>query len=104
MSIALGQAGFTSGGPAVVAALAKGAKGDFIAKNLEVPAQYIELHPKAEKAQEESATASEFPEIQWLGKSESQVNAAKGRGRAYNIHVVKRVSRDRKLQRGAAIW
>lgn len=34
MSIALGQAGFTSGGPAVVAALAKGAKGDFTARNL----------------------------------------------------------------------
>ncbi len=27
-----------------------------------------------------------------------------GRGRAYNIHVVKRVSRDRMLQRGTAIW
>ncbi len=50
MSIALGQAGFTSGGPAIAAALVKGAKGDFTAKNLEVPTQYIALDSKGEEA------------------------------------------------------
>ncbi len=80
MSVALGQAGFTSGGPAVAAALVKGAKGDFTARNLEVPPEYIALNPKAEEAQDRSEIAPDFPEIQRLGKSESHLKAEEKTG------------------------